>query len=54
MQRSGAKNVKSARTGELNAIEGLERIGKITDEMKVKRLLILANQQRYKECRQNA
>ena len=35
---------------ELDAMAGLERIGKITDEMKVSRLFILVNQKRYKEC----
>ena len=35
---------------ELDAMAGLERIGKITDEMKVNRVFILFNQERYKEC----
>ncbi len=37
---------------ELDAIEGMERIGKITDEMKVNRVFILVDQKRYKECSQ--
>jgi len=35
---------------ELDALAGMERIGKMTDEMKVNRVFILFNQERYKEC----
>lgn len=35
---------------ELDALAGLERIGKLTDEMKVNRLFILVDLGKYKEC----
>lgn len=39
---------------ELDAMAALERIGKITDDMKVNRLIMLVNLERYKECSQKA
>ncbi len=35
---------------ELDALAGMERIGKITDEMKVSMVVILVSLERYKEC----
>ena len=39
---------------ELDAMAALERIGKLTDDMKVNRLIMLVNLERYKECSQKA
>jgi SNF2 family DNA or RNA helicase len=39
---------------ELLAMAGLEKIGKMTDDMKISRVTMLASLERYKECSQNA
>ena len=39
---------------ELDAMNGMERIGKITDDMRIDRVIKLANLERYKECSKHA
>ncbi len=39
---------------EIAAMTGMEKIGKMTDEMKIDRLLKLVNLKRFKECRREA
>lgn len=46
---------RSANTSlEIDAMDGMERIGKITDEMRIDRVIKLVNLGRYKECSKNA